>query len=53
VQLSLGVVAVKDDAVQGDADDFDHNLNDDADKRPVLVLVLVPFRGKGGQAWLT
>jgi hypothetical protein len=37
MQLALGPVAVKDDAVQDDADDFDNELDDDADEGPVLV----------------
>lgn len=36
MQLALAVVAVKDDAVEGDADDLDDDLNDDADEAPVL-----------------
>lgn len=41
VQLSLGVVPVEDDAVETDADDFHHDLDDDADQGPVLVALLV------------
>jgi hypothetical protein len=36
VQLALCPVAVEDNAVQGDADDLDDELDDDADQRPVL-----------------
>lgn len=36
VELALAVVAVEDDAVQGDADDLDDDLDDDADQAPVL-----------------
>jgi len=35
-QLVLGVEAVEDDAVHRDCDGLDHNLDDDADKTPVL-----------------
>lgn len=36
MQAALGVVSVKDDAVEQDADDLDDNLDDDADEGPVL-----------------
>lgn len=36
VQTTLGVVSVKDDAVEQDADDLDDDLDDDADEGPVL-----------------
>jgi hypothetical protein len=36
VQAALGVVSVKDDAIEQDADDLDDNLDDDADEGPVL-----------------
>jgi hypothetical protein len=35
-ETSLGVVTVEDDAVKNDAEGLDDNLNDDADKSPVL-----------------
>lgn len=35
-QTSLGVVTVEDDAVEENAEDLDHHLNDDADHGPVL-----------------
>jgi hypothetical protein len=35
-KATLGVVAVEDDAVQSDGDDFNDNLDDDADESPVL-----------------
>ena len=36
VKTALGPVAVKDDAVEGDADGFDDDFDDDADESPVL-----------------
>jgi hypothetical protein len=36
VEAALGVVSVKNDAVEQDADDLDHDLDDDADEGPVL-----------------
>ena len=35
-QATLGVVAVEDNAVKGDGDDFDNDLDDDTDQSPVL-----------------
>lgn len=39
MQLALGPVAVKDDAVEGDADDLDDDFDDYADESPVLLFV--------------
>jgi len=36
VEAALGVEAVEDDAVDGDGDDLDHDLDNGADQRPVL-----------------
>lgn len=35
-EAALGVVAVEDDRVEGDADDLDDNLDDHANETPVL-----------------
>ena len=36
VEAALGVVAIKDDAVEGDANNLNHHLDDNADQSPVL-----------------
>lgn len=41
MELTLGPDTVEDDAVDGDSDDFNGDLNEAADKRPVLTEVLV------------
>jgi len=37
VELALGPVAVEDDAVQGDADDLDNELNDDDEQMTTII----------------
>lgn len=50
-EAALGVVAVKEDAVEGDGHDFDNDFDDNADQRPVLhaanegVVNFVPENG--------
>ncbi len=36
VEATFGVVAIEDDAVDGDGDDFDDNLDESTDKCPML-----------------
>lgn len=49
VESALGIISVEDDAVKGNADDFNDNLNDDANEGPVLagiVSLRCPSPGK-------
>ena len=41
MELALGPDTVEDDAVDTDGDDFDDDLDEAADKRPVLIDLLV------------
>lgn len=36
MESAFGVVAVEDDAIDGDGDDFDDDLDESTDERPVL-----------------
>jgi len=44
VKLALGPVAVENNAVEGDANNLDHKLDDNADQGPVLFQELVSRR---------